>query len=151
MTGRERLSKVKVRLINRSGKVELPKRQTPHSVGYDLQADHSVELLPGERQLVKTGIAIALEPGWEGQVRLRSGLAHKHGVTVLNAPGTIDADYRGEVGVILINHGNQPFFVMPGERVAQLVIVPVPFVSMEQVLELDETMRSDGGFGSTGQ
>lgn len=101
--------------------------------------------------MVKTGIALAMEPGWEAQVRPRSGLAHKYGVTVLNAPGTIDADYRGEVGVILVNHGDQPFSVEPGERIAQLVIVPAPMVGIELVSELGATERGDGGFGSTGQ
>jgi dUTP pyrophosphatase len=144
------LSLVRVELINRSGKVSLPLRQSLHAAGVDLQADESAYLLPGARQLVKTGITIALEPGYEAQVRPRSGLALKHGVTVLNAPGTIDADYRGEVGVILINHGDQPFSVMPGERIAQLVVAPVPCSVLEQVTELEGTERGAGGFGSTG-
>jgi dUTP pyrophosphatase len=105
---------------------------------------------PGGRALVPTGFAIALPPGHEGQVRPRSGLAVKHGVTVLNAPGTIDADYRGEMKVALINHGDAPFAVTRGMRIAQLVVAPVTAVALVEVAELDATERGDGGFGSTG-
>jgi dUTP pyrophosphatase len=118
----------------------------------DLLADveQSVELAPSGRALIPTGLAIAVPPGWEAQVRPRSGLALKHGVTVANAPGTIDSDYRGEVGVILINLGSVPFSVKRGDRIAQLVIAPVVAASLAEVPELPATQRGAGGFGSTG-
>jgi dUTP pyrophosphatase len=109
-----------------------------------------VTLTPGQHVTIPTGIAMALPPGTEGQVRPRSGLAARHCVTVLNAPGTIDADYRGEIGVILINHGNQPFTVARGDRIAQLVIAPVAHVVLRETASLDATTRGAGGFGSTG-
>ena len=108
-------------------------------------------LSPGHRALVPTGISVALPPGYEAQVRPRSGLASKHGVTVLNAPGTIDADYRGEVGVLLINHGDAPFAVRRGERIAQMVIAPVIRAELVTVVSLSATERGGGGFGSTGR
>src|SRR3546814_8699786 len=110
----------------------------------------SISLAPGERRLIPTGISIAVPPGFEGQVRPRSGLALKHGITVLNAPGTVDADYRGEVGVILVNHGQQPFTINRGERIAQLVVAAFSRVDWLAVAELPETVRGTGGFGSTG-
>lgn len=130
----------------------LPAARTAGSAGLDLAAavDTPVVLPPGGRFLVPTGFAIALPPGHEGQVRPRSGLAVEYGVTVLNAPGTIDADYRGEVKVPLINHGDKPFAVTRGMRIAQLVIAPVAAVSTIEAAELDETERGNGGFGSTG-
>lgn len=130
----------------------LPGYATAHAAGVDLEAaiDTPVTLKPGERQLVPTGLAIALPEGYEAQVRPRSGLAVKNGVTVLNAPGTIDADYRGEVKVILVNHGAEPFTVERGMRVAQMVIAKYKRVEWEAVETLDETARGSGGFGSTG-
>jgi dUTP pyrophosphatase len=132
----------------------LPEYQSAEAAGLDLLAavptDAPLTLKPGERARVPTGIALALPAGAEGQVRPRSGLAARHGVTVLNAPGTIDADYRGEVGVILINHGNESFSVTRGMRIAQLVIATVARATLREVANLDDTSRGAGGFGSTG-
>jgi dUTP pyrophosphatase len=133
----------------------LPSYQSVHAAGLDLlaavPADAPVVLAPGERGLVPCGIAIALPHGFEGQVRPRSGLAAHHGVTVLNAPGTIDADYRGEVMVILINLGTEPFAVTRGMRIAQLIIAPVARACIVEAAVLDRTARDAGGFGSTGE
>ncbi|MDD4457783.1 MAG: dUTP diphosphatase, partial [Syntrophotalea acetylenica] len=112
--------------------------------------DSIMVLEPGSRAVIPTGIAVAIPPGYEGQVRPRSGLALHRGVTLVNAPGTIDADYRGEIGIILINHGSETFMVSPGDRIAQLVIAPVRQAVLELVENLDETGRNDGGFGHTG-
>lgn len=130
----------------------LPAYQTEHSAGLDLSAavETDVVLAPGAHAIIPTGFAIALPPGFEGQVRPRSGLAAKNGVTVLNAPGTIDADYRGEVGVILINHGQKAFTVTRGLRIAQLVVAPVRTIMWEETDNLEDTARGAGGFGSTG-
>jgi dUTP pyrophosphatase len=132
----------------------LPSYATEGAAGLDLAACvvEPIVIAPGAFVRVPTGIAIALPPGFEGQVRPRSGLAAKHGLTVLNAPGTIDADYRGEVQVLLINHGPDPFTVSSGDRIAQLVVAPVTRVRVETIepAELDETNRGSGGFGSTG-
>lgn len=130
----------------------LPAYATDGAAGLDLAAalDAPIELRPGETARVPTGIAIALPPGHEGQVRPRSGLAAKHGITVLNAPGTIDEDYRGEVQVILVHHGRAPHVVRHGDRIAQLVVAPVPRVVVHEASELDGTARGEGGFGSTG-
>jgi dUTP pyrophosphatase len=132
----------------------LPSYQSEGAAGLDLlaavAADAPVIIGPGERALVPTGLAIALPAGTEGQVRPRSGLAARHGVTVLNAPGTIDADYRGEIQVILVNLGQEPFTVMRGTRIAQLIIAPVLQVIICETANLDETTRGVGGFGSTG-
>lgn len=130
----------------------LPERATPDAAGLDLRAalDAPLTLEPGARALVPTGLAFAIPAGWEGQVRPRSGLAVKHGVTVLNAPGTIDADYRGEVKVALVNLGDAPFVVARGERIAQLLFAQVQEVRFRPVLSLDTTARGAGGFGSTG-
>lgn len=130
----------------------LPEHATPHSAGIDLLAavDHDLTLAPGARALVPTGLAIALPDGFEAQVRPRSGLAHKHGITVLNSPGTIDADYRGEVCVILINLGTEDFTVQRGMRIAQMVVAPVSFVTWRERKDLEDTRRGTGGFGSTG-
>jgi dUTP pyrophosphatase len=140
------------RLPNGSGLPE-PAYETAASAGMDLPAavEGELVLVPGGRALVPTGFAIALPPGFEAQVRPRSGLALKHGVTVLNTPGTIDADYRGEVSVILINHGEAPFTVRRGDRIAQLVVAPVVQVAWQATETLDETGRGSGGFGSTGR
>lgn len=130
----------------------LPAYVTAGSAGMDLAAavTDAVLLAPGERRLIPTGLAIALPDGYEAQVRPRSGLALRHGVTVLNSPGTIDADYRGEVGVILVNHGDAPFRIGRGDRVAQLVIAPVARARLREVPELPDSARGRGGFGSTG-
>ncbi|MFZ5610561.1 MAG: dUTP diphosphatase [Pseudomonadota bacterium] len=131
----------------------LPAYQTAQSAGMDLMAavgTQGIVLPPGGRALIPTGIAIALPAGYEGQVRPRSGLALKQGLTVLNAPGTIDADYRGEVGVILANLGTQPVSISRGMRIAQLVVAPVSRVAWRPVARLDESARGEGGFGSTG-
>lgn len=132
--------------------LNLPAYATELSAGVDLEAavDASVTLQPGERKLIPTGLAIALPEGYEAQVRPRSGLAFKNGVTVLNSPGTIDADYRGEVKVILANLGTEPFTVERGMRVAQMVVAQYTRVSFNLVEQLDETARGAGGFGSTG-
>jgi dUTP pyrophosphatase len=131
----------------------LPAYMTLHAAGMDLYAelDSDVLLFPGERTLIPTGIAIALPEGYEAQVRPRSGLALRHGITMLNTPGTIDADYRGEIGVIVVNHGSEQFLVRNGERIAQLVVAPVVRAVLEEVPELDDTSRGTGGFGHTGR
>lgn len=128
----------------------LPAYATDGAAGMDVLAAEEVTLAPGARQGVATGLAVALPPGFEIQVRPRSGLALKHGITVLNAPGTIDSDYRGEIKVILVNHGADPFKVRRGDRIAQLVLAPVTRASWLRVDELDDTGRGEGGFGSTG-
>ncbi|MFP4502389.1 MAG: dUTP diphosphatase [Candidatus Hydrogenedentota bacterium] len=130
----------------------LPAYETAHSAGMDLRAavTEAVTLAPGERALVPTGIRIALPPGYEAQVRPRSGLAVRHGISMVNTPGTIDADYRGEIRVILINHGHEPFSVKRGERIAQLVVAPVSHAVWEECGSLPPTSRGEGGFGHTG-
>ena len=140
-----------VKVVNRSGR-ELPAYATPLSAGVDLRAalEESVVLAPLGRALIPTGLYMAIPAGFEGQVRPRSGLAAKHGVTVLNTPGTIDADYRGEIKVILVNLSEVPFTVEPGERIAQMVFARCEQAQFEQVETLDETQRGAGGFGSTG-
>lgn len=129
----------------------LPAYATDHAAGLDVCAAEDLMLAPGERHAVATGFAIAIPEGYEVQVRPRSGLALKHGVTCLNTPGTIDSDYRGEVRVILANLGSEPFAVRRGERIAQLVPAPVLRASFVEVHELEDTERGSGGFGSTGQ
>jgi dUTP diphosphatase len=131
----------------------LPAYATPGSAGVDLTAalDAPLELRPGARAAVPTGIALALPEGFEAQVRPRSGLALKHGLAVLNSPGTIDADYRGEIRVILANLGSEPVTIARGERIAQLVVAPVSRVAFERVATLPATARGEGGFGSTGR
>ncbi len=132
----------------------LPAYETELAAGADLRAavptSDPITLAPGERILVPTGLAMALPAGYEAQIRPRSGLAYKHGITVLNTPGTIDADYRGEVKVLLINHGSYAFTIERGERVAQMVIAPITQPTFELVTELSDTARGAGGFGSTG-
>jgi len=143
-----------VRLPHGQG-LPLPAYETAQAAGMDLRAavpdDEPLTLRPGSRFPVPTGLAFALPPGFEGQVRPRSGLAFKHGVTCLNTPGTVDADYRGEVKVILINLGEEDFVIRRGERIAQLVIAPVVQAAWAEVESLDETVRGAGGFGSTGR
>jgi dUTP pyrophosphatase len=132
--------------------VPLPAYQTSGSVGLDLCAALAEPLLlePGERRLIPTGLALAIPEGYEGQVRPRSGLAHRFGITVVNSPGTIDPDFRGELGVLLLNTGNEPFRVEPLTRIAQLVVCPVQRVELELLAELPATARGSGGYGSTG-
>jgi len=129
----------------------LPARATENASCFDIHADMEGTLAPGARLLVKTGLALAVPPGFEVQVRSRSGLALKHGVVALNSPGTIDADYRGEVGVILANHGTEPFTFKQGERIAQMGVYPVVMCPAIEVAELDATARGVGGFGHTGR
>ncbi len=140
-----------LRVGGRGEPLELPRYQTAGAAGMDLRADEPVDLAPGERRLVPTGIAVAIPPGWEGQVRPRSGLALKLGLGMANAPGTIDSDYRGEVGVILVNWGQERVRLARGERIAQLVVAPVTRASLVEVASLPDTGRGDGGFGSTGR
>jgi dUTP pyrophosphatase len=130
----------------------LPRYQSAHAAGMDLAADleEAIQLAPFERRAVPTGLSVEIPPGFEGQVRPRSGLALKHGIGCLNAPGTIDADYRGEIHVILINLSNSPFSLKRGDRIAQLIVAPVSRVEWAEVQALDETGRGSGGFGSTG-
>ena len=136
----------------RPGITILPSYMTPHAAGMDLCAEmeHDLMLQPGDRALVKTGVAIALPHGYEAQIRPRSGLALKHGITLVNSPGTIDADYRGEIGVIVINHGSEPFAIKNGERIAQMVFAPIARAVLQELADLDETVRGNGGFGHTG-
>ena len=141
-----------IQIVNRSNN-PVPKFATVDSAGMDLRAhlEGPITLQPGERRLIPTGLHIALPQGLEAQVRPRSGLAYKHGITVLNSPGTIDADYRGDVGVILINHGQEAFEVAPGDRIAQLVVARYERFDWTPVESLDETSRGAGGFGHSGQ
>ncbi|MBW4083298.1 dUTP diphosphatase [Paenibacillus sp. S150] len=133
--------------------VELPRKMSEQASGYDLYAavGEAVVLAPGERALIPTGIALAMPDGLEAQIRPRSGLALKHGITCLNTPGTIDADYRGEIKVLLINLGQEPFAIARNERIAQMVFQAVPSVTLAEVEELSETRRGAGGFGHTGK
>lgn len=143
---------MKIKVINKSN-FDLPQYETKASAGLDLKAniDETITLKPLERTLVKTGLFIEIPEGYEAQVRPRSGLAFKNGVTVLNAPGTIDADYRGEVGVILINLSNDAFTIQPGDRIAQMVFAKFEQADWNDVDALTETVRGEGGFGSTGK
>lgn len=133
-------------------KAVIPGYMTEHAAGMDLCTviDASVELLPGERTLLPTGLAMEIPPGFEGQVRPRSGLALKKGIALVNSPGTIDADYRGEIGIIVINHGSEAVEFMPGDRIAQLIIAPVTQATLVETNDLNDSERSSGGFGHTG-
>ena len=142
---------VQIRVLPHGVGLELPSYQTVGSAGCDLRAAVEVTLASGAWAPVPCGFAMALPDGWEAQVRPRSGLAAKHGVTVLNAPGTIDADYRGEVQALLVNLGSEPFVIQRGERIAQLVVAPVTQVTWNAVDDLPPTDRGSGGFGSTGR
>jgi dUTP pyrophosphatase len=146
---------VRVQILPHGEGLPLPEYQTAHAAGMDLLAalgeGEAMALQPGERALIPTGLIMELPAGFEAQVRPRSGLALKHGVTVLNSPGTIDADYRGEVKVLLINHGRDAFSIERGARIAQMVIKPVAQATLEVVAELNDSARGSGGFGSTGQ
>jgi dUTP diphosphatase len=145
---------LRVRRLPHGEGLQLPSYQSAHAAGLDLvaglTADNPMILPPGARGLVPTGLSIELPPGYEAQVRPRSGLALKHGVTLLNSPGTIDADYRGEVMVLLVNHGAEPFTIRRGDRIAQLIVSSVEHVAVVEVGELGTTTRGAGGFGSTG-
>lgn len=141
---------VKIFREGKSKEFPLPEYATPFSSGVDLRASEDLVLLPGEWIPVPTGLKIELPEGFEGQVRPRSGLAARHGVTVLNAPGTIDSDYRGEIRVLLINQGREPFSIAAGDRIAQLVLAPVSRISWSEET-LAESLRGEGGFGSTGR
>jgi len=148
------VTEVRITRLAHGADLPLPSYQSAHAAGLDLiaavPADAPLTLAPGARALVPTGIAIALPENFEAQVRPRSGLAARHGLTVLNAPGTIDADYRGEVQVLLINHGSEAIEIPRGMRIAQLVVAPVSRAILREVQSLDETGRGKGGFGSTG-
>jgi dUTP pyrophosphatase len=150
----ETSNEVKVQRLLHGKDLPLPSYQSALAAGLDLlaavPAETPLHLQPGQRALVPTGIALALPAGFEAQVRPRSGLAAKHGVTVLNAPGTVDADYRGEIQVMLVNHGSEAFAVTRGMRIAQLVVAAVAHVALREVETLDATHRGSGGFGSTG-
>jgi dUTP pyrophosphatase len=145
---------VNIRRLQHAEGIPLPAYQTPEAAGFDLvaaiPADNPATLSPGDRMLVPTGLIFELPPGSEAQVRPRSGLAAKFGITVLNSPGTIDSDYRGEVSVILINLGKEPFTIKRGERIAQMIVAPVTRVDLREVAEVTATVRGAGGFGSTG-
>ena len=154
MTDSERRVEVGIKRLSHGADLPLPDYQSALAAGLDLlaavPADAPIELAPGARALVPTGIAIALPPGFEGQVRPRSGLAARHGITVLNTPGTVDADYRGELQVILVNFGAEPFLISRGMRIAQLIAAPVQRIKLVEVDALESTARAQGGFGSTG-
>lgn len=145
------MNKVTIKVVN-TGNQELPKYQTPQSAGMDLRADivETIKLKPLERKLIPTGLHIQLPDGYEAQVRPRSGLALKYGITVLNTPGTIESDFTGNIGVVLINLSDVPFTISPSDRIAQLVISPVVQAELVEVKELEETERGNGGFGHTG-
>jgi dUTP pyrophosphatase len=144
---------LKIRFRKLRASAIVPEYATEHAAGLDLHAalDAPLILRPGERTLIPTGLALAIPPGFEGQVRPRSGLALRQGIALVNAPGTIDADYRGEIGVIVINHGQDAVTFAPGDRIAQLVVAPVARVAFEEAADLDATGRAAGGFGHTGR
>lgn len=141
---------VRIKRLPHGQGLELPRYATQGAAGMDVVSAEDVTLAPGARHAVATGLALAIPAGYEIQVRPRSGLALKHGISAPNAPGTIDSDYRGELKVILINHGDEPFAIARGDRVAQLVLAPVTRAAWDEVDDLDETVRGAGGFGSTG-
>jgi dUTP pyrophosphatase len=143
--------KVQIMRLAHGADLELPNYATSGAAGLDLRSAEALTIKPGARALVPTGMAIALPENFEAQVRPRSGLAVKHGITVLNSPGTIDCDYRGEIKVPLINHGTVDFVIARGDRIAQMVIAPVVQVDLHEVSELNETTRGAGGFGSSGK
>ena len=141
--------KLKVKKLNKLA--EIPQYQTDEAAGFDLHSIEDIVIAPNERKLISTGLSFEIPKGYEIQIRPRSGLAYKHGITVLNSPGTIDSDYRGEIKVLLINHSNESFEIKVGERIAQAVIQAVIQANFEEVEELNDTTRGAGGFGSTGK
>ena len=143
---------MKIEFTNRCRDIEAPSRASERAAGFDLRAavESQTTLAPGRRALVPTGICMAIPAGYEAQIRPRSGLAARHGVTLLNSPGTIDSDYRGELAVLLVNHGDAPFLINRGDRIAQLVIAALAPAELTEVGALDETARGEGGFGSSG-
>ena len=145
------MERIKVKIINRSGH-QLPAYETPSSAGMDVRAclEKPVTLQPLERALIPTGLRVQLPQGHEMQIRPRSGLALKHGISLVNSPGTVDADYRGEIGILVINLSNEPFVINDGERICQMVISNYTHVEWDPVEEIDSTVRGDGGFGHTG-
>ena len=147
--------RVKIKILPHGVGLKLPRYETQLAAGCDVRAAlekaEPLTLKPGQRAMVPTGFAMAMPPGWEAQMRPRSGLAAKHGISCVNAPGTIDADYRGELKVILINHGEQDFVIQRGDRIGQIIFAPVFQAQFETVENLDETARGSGGFGSTGK
>jgi len=146
--------KIEIKQLENFGDLQMPAYETDLAAGVDLRAaidaNNPLILQPGGRALIATGFAMALPPGYEAQIRPRSGLAYKHGISVVNSPGTVDADYRGEVKILLINHGTEAFTVNRGERIAQMVVAPVTQAAFEIVETLSETVRGAGGYGSTG-
>lgn len=146
------MSKVVFKKLSHAKNLHLPSYESTHAAGMDIRAalEEPFTLEPGERALIPTGLQMALPSGYEAQIRPRSGLAYRNGITMLNTPGTIDADYRGEVKVLAINHGKEAFTINHGDRIAQMVIAPIRQLSVTEAKELPETERGDGGFGSTG-
>jgi len=146
--------KIEIKQLENFGDLQMPAYETDLAAGVDLRAaidaNNPLILQPGGRALIATGFAMALPPGYEAQIRPRSGLAYKHGISVVNSPGTVDADYRGEVKILLINHGTEAFTINRGERIAQMVVAPVTQAAFEIVETLSETVRGAGGYGSTG-
>jgi dUTP pyrophosphatase len=153
VSGHESVTRVLFSRVAEGQDLPVPQRATDHAAGFDLRArvDGAVEFSPGERALVPSGIRVALPQGFEAQVRPRSGLAWKRGLTVLNGPGTVDADYRGEICVLLVNLGREPVRIERGERIAQLIVQRLPRVELHEADELPETARGAGGFGHTGE
>lgn len=151
MSAKEKI-RVYFQRLEGSEDMNLPSYETAGSAGMDLRAANSepIELMPGKRVLIPIGFKMAIPEGFEAQIRPRSGLAFKNGITMLNSPGTIDSDYRGEIKVLAINHGEEPFIIKHGDRIAQMVIAPLHQISVEEIDELPTTMRGTGGFGSTG-
>jgi len=146
------MKRIALDIVRLKPEARLPRYMSEHAAGMDLHAclEQKIALLPGERTLVPTGLAVAIPPGYEGQVRARSGLALRQGLALVNAPGTIDADYRGELGVLVVNLGQETITIGDGDRIAQLVIAPVVRADLHEVSTLEETLRNDGGFGHTG-
>ena len=146
------MKKIQFKKLPHAADLPLPSYESKHAAGMDIRAalEESLELRPGERMLIPTGFQMALPKGYEAQIRPRSGLAYRNGITMLNSPGTIDSDYRGDVKVLAINHGQENFTVKHGDRIAQMVIAPVQQIFIEETEELPDTARGEGGFGSTG-
>jgi dUTP pyrophosphatase len=144
---------IKIKRLGNHNANPLPGYMTPHAAGMDICAvlTSDMTIFPGDRVLIPTGIALSVPEGYEAQIRPRSGLALRHGITLVNSPGTIDPDYRGELGIIMINHGTEPFTIKNGDRIAQMVFARFTRVTLQEVSELDETVRDDGGFGHTGK